>query len=353
MTPESDPATAAAPPPAPVPAPAPVPVHIHGAALARLQRTGVFAAWALALGCLWLWSDRPLVALGVVLALMSLHAWVLALEFGLMAWHNRRDPAPRAGWRALLGAWWVESHIAVWVFAWLQPFAWRRWPDTAVPAASLNAERNSATKLAPASAPQAARSAAPNAARAVVLVHGFVCNRGLWTPWLRELRRRNVPCATVNLEPVFCSIDDYAPLIEAAVQRATAATGLPPLLVGHSMGGLAIRAWLRASGADAAARVHHIVTLGSPHHGTWLARFSHLTNGRQMRVNGPWLRQLAADEAAALYPRFTCWYSNADNIVFPASTATLPGADNRLIAGVPHVAMAFHPKVMADTLSCL
>ena len=40
-----------------------------------------------------------LVALAVVLALTTLHAWVLALEFVLMAWQNRRDPAPRAGWR--------------------------------------------------------------------------------------------------------------------------------------------------------------------------------------------------------------------------------------------------------------
>jgi triacylglycerol lipase len=297
--------------------------------LARLQQAGVGGAWLLALLCLWWWRERPLMALGVVLALTTLHAWVLALEFVLMAWQNRRDPAPRAGWRAVLGAWWVESHIAVWVFSWLQPFAWRRWPDTAVAGTAASANR------------------------AVVLVHGFVCNRGLWTPWLRELRRLGVPYATVNLEPVFGSIDDYAPLIDDAVARATAATGQPPLLVGHSMGGLAIRAWLRASGAGAAQRVHHIVTLGTPHHGTWLARFSHLTNGQQMRVDGPWLRQLQADEAVSTYPRFTCWYANTDNIVFPASTATLPGADNRFIAGVPHVAMAFHPKVMAETLKLL
>ena len=74
---------------------------------------------------------------------------------------------------------------------------------------------------------------------------------------------------------------------------------------------------------------------------------------RPICQSGPWLRQLQADEATSACPQFTCWYSNADNIVFPASTATLPGADNRHIAGVPHVAMAFHPKVMADTLKLL
>lgn len=301
----------------------------RSSALARLQQATVVGLWLLLAGSLWWWRDRPGVAVLVVALIVTVHAWVLALEFALAAWHNRRDPAPTAGLGTLLRAWWVESHIAPLVFGWLQPFAWRRWPDTAEPGAAVPGQRG------------------------VVLVHGFVCNRGLWTPWLRELRRRQVPYATVNLEPVFGSIDDYAPLIDDAVRRATDATGLPPLLVGHSMGGLAIRAWLRAAGPDAAQRVHHIVTLGTPHRGTWLARWSRLTNGRQMRVDGPWLTQLAADEVPTLGQRFTCWYSHVDNIVFPASTATVAGADNRHVAGVPHVAMAFHPKVMADTLKLL
>ena len=52
-------------------------------------------------------------------------------------------------------------------------------------------------------------------------------------------------------------------------------------------------------------------------------------------------------------PIFVCWYSNADNIVFPAFTATLAGADSRHLDGVPHVAMAFYPTVMATSLAML
>jgi triacylglycerol esterase/lipase EstA (alpha/beta hydrolase family) len=114
------------------------------------------------------------------------------------------------------------------------------------------------------------------------------------------------------------------------------------------MGGLAARAWLRTNGGI--GRVQHVVTIGSPHGGTWLGHFSHTVNGRQMRLASDWVRTLASGE-----PRvpFTCWYSNCDNIVFPASTATLPGADNRLVRGAAHVELAFRPEVFAHALEAL
>lgn len=274
----------------------------------------------------WWWPDAPWLAWSGAVTIVLGYALVLALQFVLMAQVNRNVPAPALRVGALVHAWWAEVLVAPQVFSWRQPFRWHVLPDADVPTAS-------------------GRTAA-------VLVHGFVCNRGLWLPWMRELRQRGLPYASVNMEPVFGSIDDYVPLIDDAVQRAQALTGRPPLLVCHSMGGLAARAWLAAS-AGAAARVCGVVTIGTPHHGTWLARFSHVTNGRQMRIGGEWLRALEAREAGQARPPFLCWYSNADNIVFPASTATLDGADNRHLDGVPHVAMAFHPRVMTESLAML
>jgi hypothetical protein len=65
-----------------------------------------------------------------------------------------------------------------------------------------------------------------------------------------------------------------------------------------------------------------------------------------MRLGGEWVRQLQAAEPSGRAARFTCWYSNCDNIVFPASTATLADASNRLLEGVAHVDMACHPVVV-------
>lgn len=302
------------------------PVHVRSA-LARLQQVMAVASvvWA---GTWWAWwhDQSTMWAVGGALFILLGYAGVLALEFGVMHRVNRSDPAPRLGTAACVRAWWREVCVAPQVFSWRQPFRWRSLPDQQVP-------------------PAHGRTAA-------VFVHGFVCNRGLWLPWMRALKARGLPWTSVNLEPVFGSIDDYVPVIDHAVRRAEALTGQPPLLVCHSMGGLAVRAWLAAT-PGAAHRVLGVVTIGTPHQGTWLARFSHVTNGRQMQIGGEWLRALEAREAGLVRPPFVCWYSNADNIVFPASNAMLAGADNRHLDGVPHVAMAFHPTVMAMSLSML
>ena len=298
--------------------------------LARLQQGIVFGL--LLLVAAWLWWSRAFpaaVVLAGTLALLFCHAAFLALEFGLAHWLNRTDPAPRASVPTLVRAWFTESVTATRVFLWRQPFRSNAWPDQIA---------------ASPSGPQAGR-------RGVVFIHGFVCNRGLWNPWMQRLEHTRCSYVAVNLEPVLGSIDDYTSTIEEAVSAVERATGCPPLLVCHSMGGLAARAWLRSYRAD--HRVARIVTIGTPHHGTWLARFSHMRNGHQMRPGEGWLAQLRDDEPAERNRLFICYYSNCDNIVLPASSATLPGADNRFIPGAPHVAMAFDARVMEPVLAML
>ena len=298
--------------------------------LARLLRFAmVLVVVFAALSAFALWSVSMWLSLAAFWLIVLVSSWFLAIEFILSGWANRRDPAPGATLGQWVAAWRSEVVMCLRVFAWRQPFRANAVPDLLAGMA--------------------------DGRRGVVFVHGFVCNRGLWTPWLRRLRAEGRVCVAVNLEPVFGSIDGYAPLIEDAVKRVTAATGLAPVLVCHSMGGLAARAWLRAQGpgAEGDARVRHIVTIGTPHCGTWLGHVSHATNGRQMRHRGEWVRRLAQDEPPGRGAIFTCWYSNCDNIVFPASTATLPGACNRLVPGQAHVALAFSPQVMEATLEAI
>lgn len=314
---------------------------------ANLLRAVVLGALLAALLALVLGvrHGQPGVGSAVAVLIVLGVAPVLAVQFVLM--HAVNKPAhgvmqghehhvavpPRARLGQLACAWWHELRTFVAVFVWRQPFRSRAVSDVPV-----------GTRALPG-------LAADRPSRGVVLVHGYCCNRGLWNPWLEQLRARAVPAVAVDLEPVFGSIDDYAPIVEAAVRAMERSTGRAPVLVGHSMGGLAIRAWLRQAGSGAIDRVHHVVTIGSPHHGTWLGRAGHTTNARQMRLHSPWLQALAAAEPPGHWRRFTCFWSHCDNIVFPASSATLPGADNRHLEAVAHVDLVNRREVFAEVLA--
>ena len=315
---------------------------------ARWQQIAILGSLILALYWLWwLWPQSPALALAGVLALVLLPAWSVTLQFLCMRATPREeeDAIPPVGTRALLRAWRAEVALACRIFGWRQPFRHGVVADTV---------------------PEAPAAATPTAGTpaGVVLVHGYLCNRGFWQPWQRLLAAQGIPCIAVTLEPVWGSIDDCAPGLDAAVRRMAEATGRPPVLIGHSMGGLVIRAWLRSRGAvvcpgrdeaAAAARLHslvaHVITIGTPHQGTALAQFSHSANGRQMRQRSDWLLALARHEPRALAQRMTCWYSNCDNLVFPARAACYPGADNRLVPDLAHVQMAFDPQLMADCVA--
>jgi triacylglycerol lipase len=292
--------------------------------LARLLRLIIFgaltamSAWFV---LFWRTGQRDWAIGGVVVVILT-YAGIMALEFAINARVNRGDLAPSATFAQRAEAWWGEVRSGIVVFCWRQPFRSRRWDDF-VSESNIQGQRG------------------------IVLVHGFVCNRGLWNPWLPRLRERGIAHIAVNLEPVFGSIDDYASVIEGAVQRIECATGLPPVIIAHSMGGLAVRRWW---GEVDVQRVHRVVTIGTPHRGTWLARFALSPNGRQMRLGHEWSGALAQRQTPGIVQRLICFYGHCDNVVFPASNATVPGADNRHLEAVAHLRMADRPEPLAEVL---
>lgn len=184
----------------------------------------------------------------------------------------------------------------------------------------------------------------------LLLIHGYQCNRGLWVWLRRKLEAAGWTVATLNLEPVYADIDSYAQGIARRIAEVLAATGAPQvILVGHSMGGVAARAYLRRYGADKVAR---LVSLGSPHQGTHLARFGLGRNARQMRLGSPWLAGLAAGDA--LPPGSVSIYSRHDNYVAPQEAGSmLADAASVAIGGVGHLGMAFSPLILGRLLEAL
>jgi triacylglycerol esterase/lipase EstA (alpha/beta hydrolase family) len=182
----------------------------------------------------------------------------------------------------------------------------------------------------------------------VLLLHGYGCNSGYWVHLTPLLDVARISHATVDLEPVAGDIDGYVPLVERAVRELSAASGAGQVaIVAHSMGGLVARAWMRAHGSGRVARV---ITLGTPHHGTALARFGLGPNAVQMRRESAWLRALALSEDAATRALITSAYTHHDNIVSPRDSGRLEGARNLEFGGIGHVALGRNPRVLAAVM---
>jgi triacylglycerol esterase/lipase EstA (alpha/beta hydrolase family) len=187
----------------------------------------------------------------------------------------------------------------------------------------------------------------------VLLVHGYACNSGYWKPFSHVLRRYRISHYTVNMEPIFADIDSYAQAIHARIEAICGTHRCERLIVvAHSMGGLAMRAYVRAHGAGHIAK---IITLGTPHHGTALANHATGLNAVQMaragereaRAPGEWLRGLAEGETADTRALIVSLYSHHDNIIAPQDSAFLPGAKNIGLPGIGHVALALNAAVQA------
>ncbi|MGE5169794.1 MAG: lipase family alpha/beta hydrolase [Rudaea sp.] len=190
------------------------------------------------------------------------------------------------------------------------------------------------------------RDPAPAAvATPVLLVHGVLCNAGVWVTMDRHLRRERLTgIYSLSYGPPLASIDDFADQVAAKIDAILAACRTRKvMLVTHSMGGLVARAYLRKYGG---AKIARVVTIGAPHHGSVHAWLFFGTSLAQLRPGNAWL---AALEREPLDPalRFVTLWSWHDSMVAPQTSAELPGAVDVALTGIGHNALLGDPRVLA------
>ena len=185
----------------------------------------------------------------------------------------------------------------------------------------------------------------------ILLVHGLACNRGNWFWFKRQLRTHGHRVYTMDCTPPVARISHYGSQIHGAVEEVLGATGARQLvLIGHSQGGLSIRAYLHLYGD---AKVAKIITLGSPHLGTFLARLALGHNAVDMRLKSVWLGELSAREMITpltAYRKFTCLFTYHDNLVAPQLNAVLPGSTAIPLSGIGHLSLALSSVVVEHVL---
>ncbi|HVN35727.1 MAG TPA: alpha/beta fold hydrolase [Casimicrobiaceae bacterium] len=189
--------------------------------------------------------------------------------------------------------------------------------------------------------PRPAPAAAP-----VLLLHGVLCNAGVWAGFRKHLAARGLgPLYTLSYGPPLASIDVFAAQVARKIEYIRRATGARRVaIVSHSMGGLVARAYLRRFGANS---VSALISFGAPHHGSVHARLFPGACLNQLRPGNEWLAALnGADDVEPPIPTTSIW-SWHDSMVAPQTSGRLRGARNVELTGVGHNALLNDPRVRA------
>ncbi len=162
----------------------------------------------------------------------------------------------------------------------------------------------------------------------ILLVHGIVSNRSVFTLLRRGLTRRGFSSVfAMNYTTLSTDVRAAAASLAEEVERVVEETGFERIhVIGHSLGGLIGRYYVTRLGGD--ARVHTLVTLGTPHEGTWAACVVPTRLMQQMRPDSALLRELALP-APGCRTRFISYWSDSDEAVLPQRSAALRHPDLR------------------------
>jgi triacylglycerol lipase len=185
----------------------------------------------------------------------------------------------------------------------------------------------------------------------ILLVHGMVDNRSIFTLLRRALQRRGFRrVLSLNYSPLTRDVREAAERLAARVEGICADTGFERIhVIGHSMGGLIARYYVQCLGGD--ERVHTLVTLGSPHGGTMPAYLVPHRLGRQLRPGSDVVRELALP-APSCRTRFLAVWSDLDQMMVPKAAARIEHPDldarNLLVRGVGHMSLPIHRRAVHE-----
>lgn len=195
---------------------------------------------------------------------------------------------------------------------------------------------------------------ASGTARAPVLVvHGFASSERVWSPVRSALADAGFThLVALRYDTLRSDVVAVAETLVEEADRVMTASGVPAVhLVGHSLGGLVVRYAAQWLGLGAAART--VVTIATPHSGTWLARWGPGACARQMRPGSRFLTDLGGSRLPSS-TRWVAYYSDGD-LVVPGRSGMLDdgstGVVNIRLPTPGHLSIAGHPEVVSSIVS--
>ena len=148
------------------------------------------------------------------------------------------------------------------------------------------------------------------------------------------------------------TIEDHAGDLKDFVDSILRTTGETRVdVVAHSLGGIISRYAIQRLGLRGTVRT--LVTMATPHQGTYAAQYANTTLTRSLRPTSEVIRDLNAEDLADYPMRFFSIFSDRDVYVVPAEGMTHPGAENLFLPEVSHSQYLVSPQVFRVVSSCL
>ncbi len=183
--------------------------------------------------------------------------------------------------------------------------------------------------------------------RPVVLVHGFMGHPGMLRPLHRRLIHEGVPSVHRVQYPWWrCSLEDVVDRIAGTV-KPLAKDG-PVDLVGHSLGAVASRAFLKEF--DGARYVRRFVSLGGPHAGTAWYVFVPPWLQPALRPEGEWVQRLSSGAEPVPTTVIRAAY---DHQVFPPKRSAIDGIAEVVIHDHGHNGLLWSKRAHDSVVAAL
>lgn len=157
----------------------------------------------------------------------------------------------------------------------------------------------------------------------VLLVHGFNGTPAIFRGMSDYLAKSGWFVYDLTLTPSNGELGIEQLAQQVANYIAKTFTAEQPLdLIGFSMGGIVSRYYVqRLGGID---RVQRLLTISSPHHGTWTAYALGRPGCIQMRPDSTFLQELNQDVAMLEQLNFTSIWTPFDLMIVPANSSKMP-----------------------------
>jgi triacylglycerol lipase len=179
----------------------------------------------------------------------------------------------------------------------------------------------------------------------VMLVHGLFATAGVLRPLRRDIEQRTGAYTTSFTHPPGPGIPSIADDIARAVRAISGDVRIH--LIGHSIGGVAVRYFVQELGSD--ARIVQTISIGSPFGGTKPARLVPAPVGRDIAPGSELLRKLAQGARQGLRVPHVSIAGLEDRVV--PSDAYLAAGERVSVAGCGHNGLIYHPRVVAEVVS--